>query len=60
MTVARRTIVVGAVAVALVVVVLANIHLVYVAMRSQPDCVAHVKPGIGGESGAYSAARSSC
>ena len=60
MTVSRRTIVVGAVAVALLVVVLANVHLVYVAMQSQPDCVAHLKPGIGGESGAYSAARSSC
>ena len=56
----RRTIVVGAVAVALLVVVLANVHLVYAAMTSQPDCIAHVKPGIGGENGAYSAAQSSC
>jgi hypothetical protein len=60
MTVPRRTLVMGAAVVALVVVVLANAHLVYVAMQSQPDCVAHLKPGSGGESGAYSAARSSC
>ena len=60
MTAPRRLAVLGAVALALMVVVLANIHLVYVAMQSQPDCVAHLKPGIGGESGAYSAARSSC
>jgi len=60
MTVPRRTIVVGAAVAALLVVVLANVHLVYVSMQSQPECVAHVKPGTGGESGAYSAARSSC
>jgi len=56
----RRTIVVGAVALALMAVVLANIHLVNVAMRSQPDCIAHVKPGTDGESGVYSAAQSAC
>jgi hypothetical protein len=60
MTVARRTILVGAVVVALTVVVLANVHLVYVAIQSQPDCIAHLKPGVGGENGVYSAARSSC
>jgi hypothetical protein len=56
----RRTIVAGAVALALIVVVLANIHLVNVAIQSQPDCVAHVKPGTDGERGAYSAAQSAC
>ena len=56
----RRTIVVGAVAIGLMVVVLANVHLVYVSLQSQPDCVAHVKPGLGGDGGAYSAARSAC
>jgi len=60
MTVARRTILLGAAAVALAIVVLANVHLVYVAIQSQPDCIAHLKPGVGGENGAYSAARSSC
>jgi hypothetical protein len=36
----------------------ANAHLVYVAFRSQPDCVAHVKLASGGAG--YSAARSAC
>jgi hypothetical protein len=35
----------------------ANAHLVYVAFRSQPDCVDHVKYG-GGEG--YRAAKSAC
>ena len=60
MTVARRRVIIGAIAAALVVVVLANLHLVYVALQSQPDCVAHLKPGTSGEGGAFSAARSSC
>lgn len=35
----------------------ANAHLVYVAFRSQPECVAHVKEtGTGG----YRAAKSAC
>lgn len=40
----------------------ANVHLLYVAFASRPDCVAHLKvagPGDAGESG-YRAARSSC
>ena len=36
----------------------ANAHLVYVAMQSQPGCVAHVKAP--GEGGTYSAAKSAC
>lgn len=36
----------------------ANTHLVYVALESQPDCVAHVKNA--GEGGAFQAARSAC
>jgi hypothetical protein len=35
----------------------ANAHLVYVALTSQPACVAHLRPG---ESGGLSAARSAC
>lgn len=35
----------------------ANTHLVYVAMRSQPDCVAHARLGDGG---GFGAARSAC
>ncbi len=39
----------------------ANAHLVYVAMRSQPDCVTHVKPGHSTNAAAgFSAAKSAC
>jgi len=61
MTVSRRALAIGVtVAALLLLLALANAHLVYVAMQSQPDCVAHLKPGTGDGSGAYSAARSSC
>ncbi len=60
MTVLRRTLAIGAAVVATLLVVLANVHLVYVSLQSQPECVAHLKPGTGGADGAYSAARSSC
>ena len=60
MTVSPRKLTVGAVAVALLVAILANVHLVYVSLESQPECVAHVKPGTRSDSGAWSAARSSC
>ncbi|BEV46465.1 hypothetical protein [Afipia carboxidovorans] len=43
------------------VVAMANWHLVYVAMTSQPECVSHLKLGSNGAaSGAFSAAKSSC
>ena len=46
---------------AVLIVVLANAHLIYVATTTQPQCVAHVK---GGEQdrprGAFSAAKPSC
>lgn len=40
----------------------ANAHLVYVAMRSQPDCVDHVRPGQAkdGEATRFGAAKSAC
>lgn len=38
--------------------ILANAHLVYVAVGSQPDCVAHTKSV--GEAGGFRAARPSC
>ena len=60
MTVSRRTLAIGAAAAVALLLVLANVQLVWLAVESQPDCVAHVKPGTAGESGAYSAARSSC
>jgi hypothetical protein len=42
-------------------VLIANSHLVYVAIVSQPECVAHVRQGEGvPKDGKYSAARSSC
>jgi len=50
----------GAVVVLLVV---ANAHLVYVAVASQPECVAHIKApekARTADGGAYRAARSSC
>lgn len=37
----------------------ANAHLVYVALRSQPECVPHAKAADGSGS-AYSAAKSAC
>ena len=45
----------------LVALVTANGHLFYVAVTSQPDCVAHVRPGEGsGLHSRFSAAKSSC
>jgi hypothetical protein len=37
----------------------ANAHLVYVAMSSQPECVAHLKEPLH-DSGTYRAAQSDC
>jgi hypothetical protein len=57
----RRLLLAGLVAAGLLLVALANAHLVYVAVSSQPDCVAHVK---GGERAAgaasFSAAKPAC
>lgn len=36
----------------------ANVHLVYVAVGSQPDCVPHAK--VAGEPGAFRAAKPAC
>jgi hypothetical protein len=45
----------------LLLVLIANSHLVYVAIMSQPECVAHVRQGEGSaKDGRLSAARSSC
>jgi hypothetical protein len=46
-------------AAAIVAVVAANAHLVYVATASQPDCVAHVRQGERAPR-QFSAAQSSC
>ena len=45
----------------LLLVLMANAHLVYTAVVSQPDCVAHLRQGEGdAKDGKFSAARSSC
>lgn len=45
----------------LLLVLVANSHLVYVALVSQPDCVPHVRQGkLGSEVGMFSAAKSAC
>ena len=52
---------IGLVVAGLVVLVLAaNAHLVYLAVTSQPDCVAHLKQTDAGQSGAFRAAKSAC
>jgi hypothetical protein len=43
----------------LLVVAAANAHLVYVAVESQPDCVAHLKEA-GSRAGEFRAAKSAC
>jgi hypothetical protein len=48
-------------AVAAVVFITANVHLIYVATISQPACVTHLKQGEGDAArGLFSAAESSC
>jgi hypothetical protein len=50
-----------AVALGLLLLVGANAHMIYVAVTSQPDCVAHLRPGEShGQSSAFSAAQSDC
>ena len=43
----------------LLVVAAANAHLVYVAVESQPECVAHLK-AVGSQAGEYRAAKPAC
>ena len=45
------------VGVGVAILIAANAHLVYVALKSQPDCVPHVTTG---EARAYAAAQSAC
>lgn len=45
----------------LLIVVLANAHLVYVAVTSQPECVAHVRADVApATNGSFAAANSAC
>jgi hypothetical protein len=56
-----RTVLWLAVGAALLLLLIANSHLVYVAVMSQPECVAHVRQGEGSaKDGRFSVARSSC
>ena len=56
-----RAIVWAAVGAGLLLVLIANSHLVYMAIISQPECVVHVRQGEGSpKDGKFSAARSSC
>ena len=49
------------VAAGLLVIIGANTHPVYMAVTSQPECVAHLRPGEGGgQPGSFSAAESAC
>ena len=51
----------AAIGAGLLLLLLANSHLVYMAIVSQPDCVAHMRQGEGDSAhGKFSAARSSC
>ncbi|MEQ8354061.1 MAG: hypothetical protein RH942_00875 [Kiloniellaceae bacterium] len=51
--------VIGGIAAAGLLLALANVHLVYVAFSSQPDCVEHSK-GPGEVPGTFRAAKSAC
>jgi len=56
-----RIVVWAAIGAGLLLLLIANSHLVYVAFVSQPECVAHVRQGEGSaRDGKFSAARSSC
>lgn len=56
-----KTLIWLSVAAGLLLVAVANAHLVYVAFSSQPDCIDHVKRGVAvAEAGKFSAASSSC
>ncbi len=55
----RRLLVGLSVATGVLLLVVANAHLVYVAMTSQPDCVAHLR-AVDETSGSFRAAKSAC
>jgi hypothetical protein len=56
MSVTWRTMALAIAALTLSIFIVANAHLIYVALRSAPDCVPHQKePGNG-----FQAAKSSC
>jgi hypothetical protein len=57
----KKAVLWAAVGAGLLLLAVANGHLVYVAFTSQPDCVAHVRQGQGDAArGQFGAATSSC
>ncbi len=48
------------VALGALLLIVVNAHLIYVAVSSQPDCVAHARPGEANGVHAFGAAASSC
>tara|TARA_R110000868_G_scaffold181050_8_gene421831 strand:+ start:2442 stop:2657 length:216 start_codon:yes stop_codon:yes gene_type:complete len=57
----RMILLASAVAAGLLFVVFANLHLVYVAVTSQPECVAHIRADVApAKNGLFSAAKSAC
>jgi hypothetical protein len=56
-----KTLVWAAIGAGVLLLLIANSHLVYVAIMSQPDCVDHLRQGESdAKQGQFSAARSSC
>lgn len=55
-----RIVVIAAVVIGLAGLIAANVHLVYLALRSQPECVPHIKDGSGPPGARYAPARSAC
>ena len=57
----RPLLLAGAILAGVLLLLLPNSHLVYVAVTSQPDCVPHLKAGESGSgTGSFSAARPAC
>lgn len=48
------------VVIGLIILAAANAHLLYVAVSSEPDCVAHLRQGENRGANSFSAAASSC
>ncbi len=55
----KRALIGGVIAAGVLLLVLANVHLVYVAVTTQPDCVAH-PAAQGTADGVYQAAKPAC
>ena len=55
----KRALIGGMIAAGVLLLLLANVHLVYVAVTTQPDCVAH-SAAQGASVGTYQAAKPAC